>query len=232
MAWTLGTLPARATSAANPSTATQAVLVGETVFALLLKVRGAAVRGGGAPTWNGHTFAQAGTTQRAAASPEVSAEVWYLLNMVPSTGLLSIPNTGALTMHWQIVMLRAGSGVASLHQALGANGTSTNPTPGTFAAAPTGQARAAVSIAASGATNFSPATADILTLISANDDGADGGATAYGLSVGAVSAGFTFGTSDDWGAVAAAFAEEPAVRMQNYLQVSADSGMAVGEKIR
>jgi hypothetical protein len=234
MGWTVGQLPTRFTGTANPLTSAQALLMGEAVFGLMIKARGAADRTGGAPTWNGRTFTQVGTTQKAAASPEASAELWVLLNETPGSGLISIPNAGSLTLHVQPAMLKAGSRVCSLGQSFTGNGTSTNPTPGTAPSALPDVA-AFLSIAVSGATNFSPAvpTSANATLITANDDGADGGATLYSVSqsMGGDDLGFTFGTSDDWGCVAGMFLEE-SINLNNYKHVRADSGISVAERTR
>src|SRR5919108_731147 len=43
--------------------------------------------------------------------------------------------------------------------------------------------------------------------------------------------GWTFGTSDDWGVVAAAFYEVAPPNLQNYFGVDAESGISVTEKI-
>lgn len=236
MAHSIGTIPARASSAGDPISVSQAVLLGETVFCLMLKVNGSTNRAGGSPTWGPYTFTDSGlAVQKAATSPETSCELWYLLNPAPGTDTLTIPNTGGLTIFYQIAFGRAkAGGTSAFDGANGGNATSTNPTPGAIVTTTDGDI--VFSVSASGATNFSPATFPNGTLISANDDGAHGGATGYILqsTLGSVTASFTFGTSDDWGCIAAAFKEIEPVSFNNYnngVTVTGD-GMCVGDRIR
>jgi hypothetical protein len=98
-----------------------------------MKVDGGTDRAGGAPTLGPYPFTQANSTQKAAASPEASAEAWYLLNPYPGTYTLTIPNTGGLTIHDTVVIGRATAGASMVFAAAsGLNGTSTNPGPGTL----------------------------------------------------------------------------------------------------
>lgn len=232
MAHTIGSIPARASSAANPISVSQAVLSGETVFVLMLKTVGATNRNSGAPTWGGYTFQQASTVQKAAASPEASCELWYIVNPLPRTDTLTIPNSGALTIFYQIAMGRAKAGCFSKFDvASGANGTSSNPAPGSVTTTEDGDIGFAIT--AGGWQTWAP-SAQAGTLISNDDDGAHGGGTQYHLqaSKGAIDLGWTFATSEDWGAVVAYFREIPAVKMNNYGYVRVGSGMSVGERIK
>lgn len=232
MAHTIGTLPARASSAGNPITFSQEVLPGETVFVLMLKVNGGTNRAGGAPTWGEFTFNQANTVQKAATSPEASTELWYLLNPPPGTKTVTIPNTGALTVFRQVAMGRAKAGGRSqFNGASGGNGTSTNPSPGAIASCLAGDIVFAT--VASGATTWAPGS-QAGTVIQNTDDGAHGGGTQYSLrgADGSFTLNWTFATSDDWGAVAAAFSEIAPHAFNNYLGVKVGDGMGVTEKIR
>src|SRR5689334_23639348 len=100
MAHTLGTVTARASSAGNPITASIANLAGETVIVVMLNVIGGTTRTGGSLTWGEFTLTQANSAQIAAATPEASAELWYLLNPPPGTKTLTIPNTAAQTIKY------------------------------------------------------------------------------------------------------------------------------------
>lgn len=232
MAHTIGTIPARsAATTANPITVSQEVLSGETVFVLMLKVVGATNRAGGAPTWGDDTFTQANTTQKAATSPEASCELWYLLNPLPGTATLTIPNTGALSIYYQVAMARAVSGGHSAFDgANGGNATSTNPTPGAVVTTQDGDVLFAIT--AGGWTNVSSAT-PAQTLISTNDDGAHGCGTQYALQAtkGSITLNWTFGTSDDWGAVVAAFKEIAPHNIAN-LMYPQSSGLCVAMERR
>ncbi len=227
MAHTIGSLPARASSAGNPITFSQAVAAGETVLVVMLKVNGATNRAGGSLTWGEFTLTQANSTQKAAASPEASAELWYLLNAPPGSQTLTIPNSGALTIFYQVGFGKAAlGGKSQFNAAAGTNGTSTNPSPGAIASCLAGDIVFAV--VATGAQTWAP-SGRAGTQIQDTDDGADGGGTQYSLrgSDGSFTASWTFGTSDDWGAVAAAFSEIPPNRLENYKRVKADSGVSV-----
>jgi hypothetical protein len=232
MAHSIGSIPARASSSNNPITVSQAVLQGETVFVVMLKIVGATDRTGGSLTWGGYTFSQASTTQKAAASPEAGCELWYLVNPLPRTDTLTIPNAGALTIFYQIAMGKAKAGAFSKFDvAAGANGTSANPTPGSVTTTADGDIGFAVT--AGGWQTWAP-SAQAGTLISNDDDGAHGGGTQYHLqsAIGAIDLGWTFGTSDDWGAVVAYFREIPALKLNNYGYIRVGSGMGTGERIR
>lgn len=220
MAFKIGRLPARASSAGNPITFTQDVLPGEVIFVLMLKVNGGTNRAGGAPTWGSRTFTDSGQgVQKAATSPEASTELWYLLNPPPVSATVTIPNTGALTVFRQIAFARGGGAIADGNN--GSNGTSTNPTPG--AVTPTEDGAIFFATVASGATTWAP-TAQAGTIIQNTDDGAHGGGTQYFIQGARASftLDWTFGTSDDWGAIVAVFKEIPANIMNNYNGPSPD----------
>jgi len=232
MAHTIGQLPARASSASNPITASVQVLAGETVFVVMLKTVGATDRAGGALTWGEFTFTQANSTQKAAASPEAGTELWYLLNPPAGTKTLTIPNTGAATVFRQLAMgMAAGGGSTRFNAAAGSNGTSTNPTPGAIAGCLAGDIVFATT--AGGWQTWGP-SAQAGTIIQNTDDGVDGGGTQYSLrgADGSFTCNWTFGTSDDWGAVAASFSENAPHRFQNYMAVDVGDGMSCGDKIR
>lgn len=222
----------RTSSAGNPITFSYTVAIGDTVIGILLKGVGGTNRAGGSPTWGAYTFQQADTTQKAAASPEASAELWYLLNPLPGTFTLTIPNTGAITTFTTVVVGRAAlGGRSSFMGAIGANNTATNPSPG----AVTVNAAGAIgfAITAGGWTTWAP-SAQVGTIIANTDDGADGGGEQYILNpaLGSHTLSWTFGTSDDWGAVAAYFGEIAPHAVNNYQSVRGDSGISVAERIR
>jgi hypothetical protein len=208
MAHTIGSLPARASSSSNPITVAQAVSYGESVMVVMLKTVGSTDRAGAAPSWNGTSLVQANSTQKAATSPEAGAELWYLLNPGNGAGTLTIPNTGSATIYYQVAFGKSATGRSKFNAASGGNATSTNPTPGAIASALAGDI--VFAITAGGWTTWNPSS-QAGTSISNDDDGAHGGGTQYSIrgSNGSFDLNWTFGTSDDWGAVAAAFSEEP-----------------------
>lgn len=236
MAHTIGSIPARsASTSANPITFAQQILAGETVMAVLIKTVGATNRAGGAPDWGGIPLVQAGTTQKAVTSPEAGCEIWYLCNPpieLPGgdTRTLTIPNTGAAAIFYQVVFGRAAAGKGSeFGSANGGNATAANPSPG---AVTCDEGGFVVAITAGGWTTWAP-SAQAGTVISNNDDGAHGGGTQYALrSAGAFTCNWTFATSDDWGAVVATFGERPAHNLNNYMGVNVGDGMGSAGKIR
>jgi hypothetical protein len=204
---------ARAAATGNPITFSYTVAKGDRVIVLLLKVDGATNRAGGAPTWGSDTFTQANSTQKAAASPEASCEIWYLLNPTPATQTLTIPNTGALNIQHTVGLGRDPNDKRVAFDS--ANGASTNPTPG---AVTTGEDGAILfAITAGGWQTWAP-SAQAGTAINNNDDGAHGEGSQYVEQAvhGPVTLNWTFGTSDDWGAVVAAFTPLPSNVLENY----------------
>lgn len=230
MAHTYALGQARTSSSGNPITVSFAVAAGVTVLGVMLKVNGATDRAGGALTWGEYTLVQANSTQKAAASPEAGAELWYLLNPPAQTKTLTIPNTGALTILYTIVTASAKSGSQSaLDGANGGNGTSANPTPGAIVTTEDGDILFAV--AASGATTWAP-SAQGGTVIANTDDGAHGGGEQYLIQGAKGSATLDWTqASDDWGAVVAAFKEVGTRAIQNYHvdRLRADGNMCVAK---
>lgn len=228
MAHTYGKNSTRTSGTGNPiTTASFQIVAGETVFVLLLKIDGGTNRAGGAPTFAGQTLTQANTTQKAAASPEASAELWYLLNPPVGTWTCTIPNTGALTIFYTLATGKAKpGGKSALDVAGGNNGTSTNPAPGSVTTTEDGCIGFAV--VASGAQTWSP-SARAGTQIADTDDAAHGGGEQYHLQAtkGAIDLGWTFGTSDDWGAVCVYFKEVPPHAVGNHMNFRGESGLSI-----
>ena len=85
------------------------------------------------PTFGGINFSQVNTLQRAASSPEIAVEMWYLLN--PSVGTNTISLVGDASMGKEIKVSSWASGFkyfdfdASIYfdSSVGSNGTSENP---------------------------------------------------------------------------------------------------------
>lgn len=234
MAHTYGAGRARSTAlTANPITVPSiAFTPGETVGLIAISVDGSTNRAGGAPSWGEYVFQQVGTVQKAAVSPESSLEIWYMCNMLPGSKTLTIPNTGGLTIRYQIATALAKPGYRSqLDLFVQANGTSTNPSPGTITTTVNGDA--VFSACVNGAQTFAP-TARAGTSITEADDGNTGFGFQYTMQAvaGAITLNWTFATSEDWGAIAVAFEEVPSIVIQNYLFPKAAGGISVGERTR
>ena len=209
MAHTYGNASTLATSTANPITsATYTPTSGATCVVLMLIVAGATNRAGGAPSFNGVAMTQANTTQKGAASPEASVEVWYIAGAsTPASGTFSIPNSGGLSISYVAASGKAGAGLTSAFDAaIGSNGTSTNPT--TTNLTTTVANDIIFAAVANGAQTWAP-SARAGTQIFDNDLGAFGGGGQYLIKAvaGVQAMTWTFGTSEDWGAVAVAFKE-------------------------
>jgi len=233
MAHTFGTNTALAASSASPLRTNVTIENGETVAVLALKVVGATDRTGGAPTLNGVPMTQANSTQKAAASPECSAELWYVTNWKPGTYLLELPNNSGASIYRQWLTGKAAPGMGSqFDSANGANATGTNPSPGSVT--PRTNGAILFAIVATGAQTWAP-SAQAGTSTNNSDDGAHGTGIQYYLqsTAGAFNLNWTFGTSDDYGAVVAAFVECPAVSLNNYnCCVKAGTNISVGERVR
>lgn len=238
MPHTFGKASTRTSSASSPiTTASFQIVAGETVVVLMLKAVGGTNRNSGAPTFAGMSMTQANTVQKAAASPEASCELWYLLNPPIGTWTCVIPNTGTLTIFYTLAtgVAKAG-GKSALDVATGNNGTSTNPAPGSVTTTEDGDI--GFSVCCSGATDFDPATptgtgfgTGTGTPLGTFDDGTHGGGQQYHLqsTKGATDLGWTFATSEDWGCVVAYFKEVPPNSFQNYMGIRSNSGMWVSK---
>lgn len=240
MAHTLGTVTARAQSLSNPITVSVTVLPGETVLGVLMEVGSTNSRTGGSLTWGHWTLTQANSTQKAAASPEASAELWYLENPSPGTRTLTIPNAGALNVFYVVVRGRSGTGRSQFDGAAGNNGTSANPAPGAIVTTTDGCF--VLAVVGTGAQTWNPSAqagtgiGGTGTSLGNFDDGAFGGGFQYNLQAtrGSLDLNWTFGTSDDWGAVSAAFRETGSLNLENYMAAKSESAgvISVGERIR
>lgn len=207
MAHTFGTNSTHTSGNSNPVTFSFTVGSADTVLVLMLKVDGATNRAGGAPTFAGTTMTQANSTQKAASSPEASAELWYLVNPPKGAQTMSIPNSGTLTIWHMAATGRAASGFTSaIDQTNGNNATAANPSPGAVTTTVNGAIGFAV--VATGAQTWAP-SAQVGTVLNNTDDGATGTGRQYHLQAvaGATTLSWTFATSDDYGAVVAYFKE-------------------------
>lgn len=225
-------------AAANPTTFSATTQRGDTVLVLMLVAVGGTNRAGGSPSINGVTFTQANSTQKAATSPEASCELWYLIDphslFIPGAYTVTVPNTGGLTIFYA---LSAGIAKAGGHSAFdvatGTNGTSANPAPGSIT--PTEDGDIGFAVCATGAQTWSPSAqagtgcCGTGSSLGNFDDGANGSAFQFHLQAtkAAIDLGWTFATSDDWGAVCAYFKEIPPHALNSYMEIRAGSGMSV-----
>lgn len=216
------------TASTNPVSAFWGTSQPVSVLIVCLKTLGATNRAGGAPNYMGVDLIQANTTQKAAASPESSAEIWYMTNPPHSPAAdpnIIIPNTGLAAVHYDIIGAKAQLGMTAAFEAAGgSNGTSVNPTTGAIVTTKDGCF--GVGLVVSGAQTWAPSatTGTILTNV---DDGSDGYGEAYTeqVSAGSFTFTWTFATSEDWGAVGVFFKEvaDPDVQLNNYQSVSSVS---------
>ena len=236
MAHTFSELAARTSSTGNPISVSLTVAAGATVVVVCLNVAGGTDRAGGSLTWNSYTFTQASTTQKSGTAPEGSAELWYLLNPLPGTANLVIPNTGALTIRYAIASgVAVGGGASFLRGVNGAGATSANPSPGSIAYA---AGDIGFAVVTSGATTWAPTPqagtgwGGTGTSLGNFDDGALGGGFQYHLpgAAGSTALGWTQ-ASDDWGAVAAYFGEQEAHRFNTHMGFAAGNNISVTEKV-
>ena len=214
----------RTSSAGNPITFSYEVLHGVAVLELLLNVQSATNRAGGSPTLGSTAFTVRDGVRKAGTSPEASCEVWSFLNPPVGTFTITIPNTGALTIFTTVVEARGGK--ATTRQTSGAvNNSSANPAPGNVTLNDEGITFA---ITAGGWQSWAP-SAQVGTIIANTDDGATGGGEQYFINYfgQGLDLGWTFGTADDWGAIASAYNHIPNTRLINYQRLRS-TGMSIG----
>jgi hypothetical protein len=193
----------------------------------MLKIVGGTDRAGGKPTFGPLEMVQVSTAQKAAASPEAGCELWYLVQPPIGSFAFTIPNTGGLTIFYTPATGKAKPGGKSAFDVgSGANNTSTNPAPGSVTTTEDGDIGFAV--VATGAQTWAP-SARAGTQIADTDDGAHGGGEQYHLqsTKGAINLGWTFATSEDWGAICAYFKEVPAHALNDFFRVRGNGGVSV-----
>jgi hypothetical protein len=197
----------RITGSTSPVTANYTAAAGSTVLVLGIVTGGSVARAGGAPTYNGVALTQADSTRKAASNPETNVELFYLLDPPTGSALsISIPNTGTRSLFVEASTYKAQSGyISQLDVANGGSGTSTNPS---VSVTTTTNGDTIVAVVGSGAQTWAP-SARSGTQLNDNDDGAFGDGNQYLLqtNAGAQAMSWTFGTSDDWAEVVAAFKE-------------------------
>ena len=119
----------RFTGSSNPLTSNYTAGSGTTLLVIGIVTASAAQRSGSAPTFDGNALTQADQTRQHGVNPEISCELWYLLE--PETGSaleVSIPNPTSLTLHVQVSTYKAASGFTSdLDVEGGSSGTSASP---------------------------------------------------------------------------------------------------------
>jgi hypothetical protein len=206
MSHTYNTKATATRSNANPLTYTHNCGSGTTLLVLGLVIGGGTDRTGGAPTYNGTAFTQAGTNQKAASSPETVVELWYLLN--PTTGsalTISIPNTNTVYISAVSASFIAGAGsLSKFKEALGATGTSTDPTGATHTGVHPEDL--IIGILGTGRDNITGLT-ESDTLLYEVDDGSYGRSAQYALNSPSSSKimSWASSTSDDWAIISAVF---------------------------
>lgn len=236
MGWIIGTISARQISTGNPITLAVTIAATESLLVVPMVTNSSTARAGGDPTLGSYTLLQAGSRQIAAASPEQAAELWYVLNPLPGSYTLTIPNSGALSVRYHAVSAIAsgGGGKARLITSGGGNNTSSQPSVTTTGI---GEGNLfIVAVIGNGATTWNP-SARTGTQISDTDAGSNGDGFQYLISStppagGSQAMGWTFGTSDDWGICVGVFGETAPPNLENYHGIQVGDGMGTGERIR
>lgn len=238
-----GPLSANQTGAINPLQVFHSYRGDEAGFILFILVGSGTLRTGGAPTvtYSGalsRTMTQAGSTQRAATSPETSVEIWYLLggwHQSIGTLTISVPNAGGQNLHCRTMSIYSTSGSAEFHVANGGTATSTNPTSSNTT---TKDGALVVALVGNGATTWAP-SARSGTQLWDTDHGAFGSGAQYveQNTAGTQATNWTFGTSEDWAIANASFTPiKSEIVPRNFQHVSAtaaNSGViTVAEKTR
>ena len=209
----------RFTGSGNPLTSNYTPGSGATVLVIGIVTAGSAQRSGGTPTFDGNDLTQADQTRQHGVNPEISCELWYLLE--PDTGSalqISIPNPTSLTLHVQVSTYKAASGFTSdLDVEGGDSGTSASAS---VSLTPTVNGAVIVGVFADGE-DFIP-TAQTGTELNTTDDGLYSDSNQFTLQAiaTAIETGWTTQTygagvygggvyngDDDWALSVAAFKE-------------------------
>ena len=198
-------LPASGLSTSKPVTASYTQTSGACLLVLMIAYAGTTLRTGGAPTYEKVSFTQADSA-RCYLGGECTVETWYLLNSgITGSNTVSIPNDGALSLMAIIADATTGSGYAGFDVASGRSALGTNP----YASVTTTKGNTLIfAHVASGDNAFAP-TKRTGTNIMQEDLGTWGVAFQYydKAAAGAQTLSWTESTSDDYGAIAAAFYE-------------------------
>lgn len=190
---------------------------GTTLLTLTIVVGGTTARTGGAPTYNGVALTQADQNGQAPSGAETIVELWYLLN--PGTGSsyqISIPDSNNVFLTADVSSYKATSGYKTVLKTDDDNGnTSTNPTGPSLTGLVSGDVL--VAVVGSGATTWAP-SARTGTQLYDVDDGSYGDGAQYLIKSDSsdMAMGWTFGTSDDWSVVEAAFTEISPINQEGF----------------
>ncbi len=209
----------RFTGSANPLTSNYTPGSGATVLVLGIVTAGSTQRSGGVPTFDGNALTQADQTRQHGTNPEISCELWYLLEPESGSPLqISVPNPTSLTLHVQVSTYKAASGFTSdLDVEGGSSGTSASPS---VELTPTVNGAVIVGVFGNGE-NFIP-TGQTGTELNTTDDGLYSDSNQFTLqaTAAAIETGWTTQTygagvygggvyngDDDWCLSVAAFKE-------------------------
>src|SRR3990167_359553 len=165
---------------------------------------GQTARTGGNPTYNGVALTEASTRQ---GVTETSVELWYILAPPVGSALsVSVPNGGGLTMWVYVASGNAAAGNTCVLDAVGQNAT-TGENPNVSITTLTANTLV-FAVVATGDNAFAP-TARTGTSLYEEDIFTYGSAGQYAnlAGTGAQTLSWTDTTSDDYGAIAAAFKE-------------------------
>lgn len=201
----------------NPLTFSYTAASGVTLIILSIMTERNA-RTGGAPTFDGVTMVQAGSTE---TSTESKTEIWYLVSSITtgSSITVSIPNSGSASLHIGMTSWTSSTGASGLDVVAGiSNQSSTNPT---LSATPTVTNGVMQDCMGSGE-GLVP-TGNNRTLIAQADTGSSTCGFQYYLSPPASSTAmsWTLG-SDDWSMVVACFKETSAPTVPTIVLDTAD----------
>lgn len=207
----------RFSGATNPLTSNYTPGSGATLLVIGIVTASAMQRGGDVPTFDGNDLTQADQTRQHGVNPEISCELWYLLE--PETGSaleISIPNPTSLTLHIQVSTYKAAGGFTSdLDVEGGSSGTSASAS---VSLTPTVDGAVIVGVFGDGE-DFIP-TGQTGTELNTTDDGLYSDSNQFTLqaTAAAIETGWTTQTygagvygggvyngDDDWALVVAAF---------------------------
>ena len=196
----------RVSDNANPVLVPVTPTAGATLLVVGIVVTTDVARAGGAPTFDGDALTQVGGVETAV---ELNVELWYLLN--PNIGLanVSVPNTGALSIHVVASVYKAQAGGSTEFDVSNNN----NDTSDTASLTVTPTVNGAVIVDTMGHGYFQLPNSNNRTLLYSVDNGVQSDNAQYALQAIAAAITFTWTTlaGDDWAMIIAAFKEIPPV---------------------
>lgn len=219
----------RFTGSTDDLTREYTVGTGATLLCLGIVTGGAASvtpREAAAPTFNGTAMTQVGTTQTPATNPEVSVELWYLLNPTEGAHNIIVPNSGTAAIYCTASSYIPTSGYTLAYDTYAENKHNGLADP-SVSITPSGNGAVIVGVLGDGRDTAPTKTGTLGNAINLTDNGAFSDSNQYYLQETAAAWDCKWTVaSDDWGMVVGSFIQSAAGTQYNQSLTSATTAMA------